>query len=127
MLEAIPRQLAAYTTERLTIPTIGIGAGPATSGQVRSVLPLAILPPFLSSPPISSTVPRAQSTLACTPSPFSPPLPQPTLARPQVLVWDDMLSTWGGHAAKFVRHFAAVRARAFPRVPDETYAMDARE
>jgi 3-methyl-2-oxobutanoate hydroxymethyltransferase len=34
VLEGIPTQLAARATETLTIPTIGIGAGPACSGQV---------------------------------------------------------------------------------------------
>jgi len=34
ILEAIPQQLAAVITEKLTIPTVGIGAGPSCSGQV---------------------------------------------------------------------------------------------
>lgn len=34
ILEAIPQQLAAIITEKLTIPTVGIGAGPQCAGQV---------------------------------------------------------------------------------------------
>ncbi len=34
VLEGIPARLAARITEQLTIPTIGIGAGPACDGQV---------------------------------------------------------------------------------------------
>ena len=34
ILEAIPQQLAAIITEKLDIPTVGIGAGPDCAGQV---------------------------------------------------------------------------------------------
>lgn len=60
VLEAIPSKLGDFITRRLRIPTIGIGAGPETSGQV--------------------------------------------------LVWDDLVGTWNGHKAKFVRRFADARA-----------------
>ncbi|EIW75578.1 ketopantoate hydroxymethyltransferase [Coniophora puteana RWD-64-598 SS2] len=86
VLEAIPHELGAYITSRLKIPTIGIGAGPWTSGQV--------------------------------------------------LVYDDVMATWLGHKAKFVRRFADVRGEvqkgitsfvdavkdgSFPSMEEESY------
>ena len=89
VLEAIPHRLGGLITQRLSVPTIGIGAGPSTSGQV--------------------------------------------------LVWDDVMGTWSGHKAKFVRRFAdvqsegkrgvtgyaaAVREGSFPDIETESYPME---
>jgi len=92
VIEAVPLELGKYITDRLNIPTIGIGAGPHTSGQV--------------------------------------------------LVYDDVIGSWSGHKAKFVRHFAdsrqlrekaihtygeAVKARSFPDPEAESYAFNKSE
>lgn len=92
VLEAIPHVLASYITSKVSVPTIGIGAGPGPDGQV--------------------------------------------------LVWDDAMSTWEGHKAKFVRRFAdvkgevgrgvsgfigAVRDGSFPDPKKESYDIDTGE
>jgi 3-methyl-2-oxobutanoate hydroxymethyltransferase len=47
VLELIPAQLAGAITERLRIPTIGIGAGPGCSGQVQVITDLLGLGDFV--------------------------------------------------------------------------------
>ncbi len=88
VLEAIPAAVAAEVTERLHVPVIGIGAGPATDGQV--------------------------------------------------LVFHDLLGIYDGHAPRFAKRYADVKAqmvagvadyaaevrdRAFPG-PEHTYSID---
>jgi 3-methyl-2-oxobutanoate hydroxymethyltransferase len=47
VLELLPEQLAAAITDRLPIPTIGIGSGPRCSGQVQVVTDLIGLGDFV--------------------------------------------------------------------------------
>jgi 3-methyl-2-oxobutanoate hydroxymethyltransferase len=47
VLELVPEQLAGAITERLSIPTIGIGAGSACSGQVQVITDLLGLGSFI--------------------------------------------------------------------------------
>ena len=47
VLELVPEQLAAAITERVRIPTIGIGAGPGCSGQVQVITDLIGLGDFV--------------------------------------------------------------------------------
>lgn len=77
VLEAIPQALGAYITQRLRrAPTIGIGAGKGTDGQV--------------------------------------------------LVWDDVMGTWGGHKAKFVRRFGDVKGEVEKGVTSYIHAVQDR-
>ena len=50
VLELVPEQLAAAITERLHIPTIGIGAGAGCSGQVQVITDLIGLGDFVPAP-----------------------------------------------------------------------------
>jgi 3-methyl-2-oxobutanoate hydroxymethyltransferase len=88
VLEAVPAAVAAAVTERITVPVIGIGAGPDTDGQV--------------------------------------------------LVFHDLLGIYDGHAPRFAKRYAEVKAQmvagvaeyaaevrsgAFPG-PEHTYSID---
>ena len=51
VLEGVPSELGREVTERLSIPTIGIGAGAETSGQILVIHDLLGLRTFAGSPP----------------------------------------------------------------------------
>jgi 3-methyl-2-oxobutanoate hydroxymethyltransferase len=74
VFEAIPAAVAAAVTERLEIPVIGIGAGPATDGQV--------------------------------------------------LVFHDLLGIYDGHAPRFAKRYADIRAQMVAGVAE--YAAEVR-
>lgn len=46
VLECVPNKLAQYITDRLAVPTIGIGAGPGCSGQVMVIADLLGMNPL---------------------------------------------------------------------------------
>ena len=56
MIELVPQELAAAITSRLTIPTIGIGAGAGCTGQVQ------VLPDLLGL--LGATAPRHAGRIA---------------------------------------------------------------
>ena len=105
VLECVPELVAAAVTRELNIPTIGIGAGGATSGQARSLR--AAAPWFVS--PVGCHLPRA------SPSPPHPP-------HAQVLVYHDLLGMMQHphHAKvtpKFCKQYASGARRVFPGSP----------
>ena len=64
VLEAIPQGLAAEITERLSIPTIGIGAGPSCDGQVLVLQDMLGIYPK-KSPKFSKNYMNGADTIGC--------------------------------------------------------------
>ncbi|ORX38824.1 ketopantoate hydroxymethyltransferase-domain-containing protein [Kockovaella imperatae] len=101
LLEAIPHPLATYITERLSIPTIGIGAGSGTSGQV-----LVITDVLGVYAPDSSDLNGSEGGA----------FPQPKFVRQFGSVGQESRRAIG----EYVRH---VQDRSFPETGEETYGM----
>lgn len=99
LLEAIPNPVAAYITKKLSIPTIGIGAGPHTSGQVLVVTDILGLYPTEEDPEAGEVAVKS-----------------PKFVR--------RFSELGKESRKAVEaYISEVRARSFPAVGPETYQM----
>jgi 3-methyl-2-oxobutanoate hydroxymethyltransferase len=142
LLEAIPHMLAAHITETLNIPTIGIGAGPKTSGQVLVITDVMGIyapdpaPLTATTPPIEAqvVVPSPIGDTNITPSTsvtsndiplgtssaVAPPVNQPRFVR--------QFGNVGAEARRAARAYAqAVRDGSFPEVGKETYGMKKEE
>jgi 3-methyl-2-oxobutanoate hydroxymethyltransferase len=97
LLEAIPHAVGKAVTERVTIPTIGIGAGNACSGQVL------VLTDMLASYDLA--IPGEEDSFKV-----------PKFVR--------LFANVGKESRRAVDEFvAAVHTRDFPTAPKETYAM----
>lgn len=100
LLEAIPHVLANHITETLSIPTVGIGAGPATSGQVLVITDVL---------GVYAAVDETGEEV-----------PQPRFVR--------QFGNIGAESRKAIEEYAnEVKKRSFPAVWKETYGMKKEE
>ena len=100
LLEAIPHLLASHITESLDVPTIGIGAGPGTSGQVLVITDVLG----------SHTIPDDH------PDPAGSRSQQPRFVRPFGDVGAESRRAVGAYIHE-------VKERTFPLIGKETYGM----
>lgn len=138
LLEAIPHPVATAIAKRVAIPTIGIGAGPHTSGQVLVLTDMLGVYDMRPTPPEEMDEPEAHSVGALE-GLAGDALPRPGARHgADVGVIPPAGEVAPPKAPKFVRQFGAVgletrravdayirevRARSFPAIGKETYAM----
>lgn len=107
LLEAIPHKVATYLTDHLDIPTIGIGAGPGTSGQV--LVASDVLGVFPTESEAAEAALQTDST---------------QLQGVKVAKFVRRFGNVGAESRRAVgEYIAAVRSRGFPEVGRETYRM----
>ncbi|KAL1411722.1 cell wall biogenesis and architecture protein [Vanrija albida] len=139
LLEAIPHPVATAIARRVAIPTIGIGAGPHTSGQVLVLTDMLGTYDMRPTPPEEADEPEAHSVGALENGLAGDALPRPGSRHgADVGVIPPAGEVAPPKAPKFVRQFGAVgletrravdayirevRARSFPAIGKETYAM----
>ena len=103
LLEAIPQMLGTHITEKVRVPTIGIGAGPGTSGQVLVITD--VMGTYAPEPP-EGTDPEA---IVRNPS-------QPRFVR--------QFGNAGRESRRAVTEYLrSVRDGTFPQIGKETYGM----
>jgi len=106
LLEAIPHKVASYLTSQLEIPTIGIGAGPGTSGQVLVVSD--VLGVFPTEEEAAASEGRLQGV--------------------KVAKFVRRFGNVGSESRRAVREYIdAVRSRDFPEIGKETYIITKEE
>ncbi|KAJ9095944.1 hypothetical protein QFC21_005306 [Naganishia friedmannii] len=110
LLEAIPHKVASYITHQLDVPTIGIGAGPGTSGQV--LVASDVLGVFPTEEEAEAAIQDGQQRLQGV----------------KVAKFVRRFGNVGSESRRAVKEYIdAVRSGGFPEIGKETYMMGKEE
>lgn len=122
VLECIPAKLAEFISERLKIPTIGIGAGPHTDGQV---LVCTDIQQDLTSPAhVQAVLESAQATRSSPTGATLGSAPAEWPPKPKFVRAFAAPLSLGALRIHAIQRFAqAVRERTFPEHPAEAYRI----
>ncbi|KAJ9116209.1 hypothetical protein QFC24_006800 [Naganishia onofrii] len=116
LLEAIPHKVASYITKQLDVLTIGIGAGPGTSGQV------------LVASDVLGVFPTEEEAAAAAEAAAEHGQGQQPLQGVKVAKFVRRFGNVGSESRRAVREYIdAVRSGGFPEIGKETYMMGKEE